>query len=53
MMLMSMKDHAVLEKKSLVMLKRSMSEAGTKVEIEFSGGKVTRLGEDARQENHG
>jgi hypothetical protein len=40
MMLMSMKDRAVLDKKSLVMLKRSMSEAGTKVEIEFSGGKV-------------
>jgi hypothetical protein len=41
MMMMSMKDHAVLDKQSLVMLKRSMSEAGTKVEIEFSGGKVT------------
>ena len=40
MMLMSMKDHAVLEKKSLVMLKRSLSEAGTKVELEFIGGKV-------------
>jgi len=40
MALMSMKDRAVLDKKSLVMLKRSMSEAGTKVEIEFSGGKV-------------
>ncbi len=41
MMLMSMKDKAVLDKRSLVMLQRSISEMGTKVDIEFSGGKVT------------
>lgn len=40
MMMMSMKDSAVLEKGTLVMLKRSMSEAGAKVDIAFHGGKV-------------
>ncbi len=41
MMMMSMKDTAVLDKDSLVLLKRTMSEAGTRVDIEFSGSKVT------------
>jgi hypothetical protein len=41
MLLMSIKDTAVLDKTTLVMLKRSMSEAGTKVDLEFTGGKVT------------
>jgi len=41
MAMMSMKDTAVLAKDTLVMLKRSMSEAGTKVELAFNDGKVT------------
>ncbi len=41
MPMMSTKDSAVLEKGTLVMLKRSMSEGGTKLDIEFSGGKAT------------
>ena len=40
MALMSMKDTAVLEKGSLVMLQRSVSEMGSKVDIEFRDGKV-------------
>ena len=43
MLMMSMKDTAVLEKGSLVVLKRSMSEAGSKVDIAFSGTRVTGL----------
>jgi dipeptidyl aminopeptidase/acylaminoacyl peptidase len=41
MMMMSVKDHAVLDRHTLVMLQRSLSEGGTKVEIQFNGGTVT------------
>ncbi len=41
MLMMSMKDTAVLVKGTLVLLKRTMSEAGSKIDFEFSGSKVT------------
>ena len=40
MMMMSVKDNAVLDKRTLVVMERSMSGAGSKVELEFAGGKV-------------
>jgi dipeptidyl aminopeptidase/acylaminoacyl peptidase len=41
MMMMSVKDRAVLDQRTLVMLQRSVSEGGSKVDIEFNGGTVT------------
>jgi dipeptidyl aminopeptidase/acylaminoacyl peptidase len=40
MLMMSIKDNALLDKDTLVVRQRNMSEAGTKVEIEFEGGKA-------------
>ncbi|HEY3835127.1 MAG TPA: alpha/beta fold hydrolase [Bryobacteraceae bacterium] len=43
MMMMSTKDTSVLEKGTLLTLKRSMSGTGTKVELDFSQGKAAGL----------
>jgi dienelactone hydrolase len=40
LLMMSIKDTAVLEKETLIMWRRSMSEAGTKVELEFNAAKA-------------